>query len=83
MRFHWFAAHLLFPAAVSIHKSVADVPEQMGTPSSPRANDLSFARSVDLPDRIRPSLAVPSLTAFFFKMVRHQGPTHPDGSSQT
>ena len=36
MRFHWLAAHILFPAAVSISRSVADVPKQMGTPSSPR-----------------------------------------------
>ena len=69
MRFHWFAAHLLFTAAVSIPRSVAAVPKPMGTPSAPRwltinlSTDLSFARNVDLQDRVRPSLAVPSFTA--------------------
>ena len=66
IRFHWFAAHLLLPAAVSIPRSVTAVPKP---PSAPRwltiilPRDLSFARSVDLQDRVRPSLAVPSFTA--------------------
>ena len=58
-----------FPAAVSIPKSVAAVPRQMGTPSVSRwltinfPRDLSFARSVDLHERVNPNSAVPTFTA--------------------
>ena len=69
MRFHWFAAHLHFAAAVSIPRSVAAAPGQMGTPSAPKwlkinfPRNLSFVRIVDLQDRVGPSLAAPSFTA--------------------
>ena len=69
MRFHWLAAHLLFPAAVSIPKSVAAVTKQMETPSVSRwltinfPRDLSFARSVDLHARVKPNSDVPTFTA--------------------
>ena len=63
MRFHCFAAHLLFPAAVSISRSAAAVPRQNGWLTINFPSDLSFARSVDLQDRVRSSLAVPSSTA--------------------
>ena len=56
-------------AAVSIPKSVAAVPRQMGTPSVSRwltinfPRDLSFARSVHLHERVNPNSAVPTFTA--------------------
>ena len=50
MRFHWFDAHLLFPAAVSIRSACSAI-------------YLSFARRVDGQNRVRPNLAVPSLTS--------------------
>ena len=44
MRFHWLAAHFLFPAAVSIPRSVADVHKQMGIPSFVDCRGRRFAR---------------------------------------
>ena len=46
MSFHWLAAHLLSPAAVSIPKSVAAVPKQMGTPSVSRCLTIKFPRDL-------------------------------------
>ena len=50
MRFHWFAAHLLFSTAVLITRSVAAVPRQIGTPSAPRWLTINFLRDCRLPE---------------------------------
>ena len=52
MRFHWFAAHLLFIAAVSIPRSLPAAPKQMGTLSAPNWATISFPKDLSFASRV-------------------------------